>query len=43
MDADAGAERFRAAYGENHTRLVAVKRKYDPTNFFCMNQNVRPD
>ena len=43
LDADEGADRVRAAYGDNHARLVALKRTYDPTNFFRMNQNVRPD
>jgi FAD/FMN-containing dehydrogenase len=43
LDADEGAERIRAAYGENYARLVALKRAYDPTNFFRMNQNVTPD
>jgi FAD/FMN-containing dehydrogenase len=32
--------RVRAAYGANYDRLVAVKKKYDPDNFFRWNQNV---
>ena len=39
---DEGEERVRAAYGENHARLVALKNKYDPANFFRLNQNIRP-
>jgi len=35
-------ERVRAAYGVNHGRLVELKNKYDPTNFFRMNQNIKP-
>ncbi|MPZ22257.1 MAG: FAD-binding protein [Dehalococcoidia bacterium] len=41
---DDAAERTRsAAYSpEQWTRLVALKRKYDPTNFFAMNANIPP-
>ncbi|MEZ4868582.1 MAG: FAD-binding oxidoreductase [Caldilineaceae bacterium] len=28
--------------GPNYARLVAVKNQYDPTNFFHMNQNIKP-
>lgn len=37
-----GEGRVRAAYGENFERLAAIKKKYDPTNFFSSNQNIRP-
>jgi len=37
-----GEDRVRAAYGENYQRLVEIKNKYDPANFFRLNQNVRP-
>ncbi|MGO4723909.1 MULTISPECIES: FAD-binding oxidoreductase [unclassified Inquilinus] len=33
---------IQAAFGANHARLVALKTKYDPTNFFSLNQNVAP-
>lgn len=33
----------RAAFGSNYDQLVALKTKYDPTNLFRMNQNIRPD
>jgi FAD/FMN-containing dehydrogenase len=31
-----------AAYGPNYRRLQEIKKKYDPSNFFHMNQNIRP-
>ncbi len=37
-----GDERVRAAYGPNYDRLVTLKNKYDPTNFFRLNHNVKP-
>ena len=37
-----GSERIRATYGENYERLQEVKTKYDPDNFFHVNQNIEP-
>lgn len=37
-----GQEMMRDAYGENYERLVALKNEHDPTNFFRMNQNIKP-
>ena len=40
---DEGEERVRAAYPDaTWDRLAAVKRRYDPTNLFRLNQNVPP-
>ena len=39
---DGDDSRLKATYGDNYDRLVALKAKYDPTNFFCVNQNIRP-
>ncbi len=39
---DEGQERVKATYGDNYERLVAIKNKYDPTNLFRVNQNIKP-
>ena len=39
---DEGQERVKATYRDNYDRLVAVKTPYDPTNFFRVNQNIKP-
>jgi FAD/FMN-containing dehydrogenase len=35
-------DRIAFAYGETYNRLVELKKKYDPTNLFRMNQNIKP-
>jgi len=37
-----GEDRIKATYRDNYDRLVAIKNKYDPTNLFRMNQNIKP-
>jgi FAD/FMN-containing dehydrogenase len=37
-----GADRVRAAYGNNYERLVELKNEWDPENLFHVNQNVEP-
>ncbi len=39
---DEGEDRVRATYRDNYDRLAAIKAKYDPDNFFRVNQNIRP-
>jgi FAD/FMN-containing dehydrogenase len=42
LDDDEAGESVAAAYGPNYRRLQQIKAKYDPKNFFRMNQNIRP-
>ena len=42
LDHDESGDPVAAAYGPNYRRLRELKRKYDPTNFFHMNQNIKP-
>ena len=37
-----GEDRIKATYGPNYDRLAAIKAKYDPDNFFRVNQNIPP-
>jgi FAD/FMN-containing dehydrogenase len=40
---DEGEARIRNAYGlEKYNRLKALKNRYDPDNFFRLNQNIPP-
>ena len=37
-----GQDRIKATYGDNYERLSKIKAKYDPDNFFHVNQNIKP-
>jgi FAD/FMN-containing dehydrogenase len=39
---DEGQERVQATYRDNYQRLAEIKSKYDPNNFFRVNQNIQP-
>jgi FAD/FMN-containing dehydrogenase len=42
LDTDETDAAVRAAYGPNYDRLRTLKRTYDPTNLFHVNQNIPP-
>jgi FAD/FMN-containing dehydrogenase len=42
LGSDEGGDPAAAAYGSNYGRLQEVKAKFDPHNFFHMNQNILP-
>ncbi|HET9886104.1 MAG TPA: FAD-binding oxidoreductase, partial [bacterium] len=42
LNAEEGDDRTRAAYGKNYDRLVEIKTKWDPENFFHTNKNLIP-
>lgn len=37
-----GEDRIKATYGDNYNLLVEIKNKYDPSNLFRVNQNIKP-
>lgn len=39
---DEGQERVQASYKYNYNRLTQIKKQYDPTNLFRINQNIEP-
>ncbi len=39
---DEGEDRVKASYKHNYARLVKIKKQYDPTNLFRVNQNIKP-
>ena len=43
MIMDEGEDRVKAAYRDNYMRLAQIKTKYDPHNFFHVNQNIKPE
>jgi FAD/FMN-containing dehydrogenase len=42
LEAEEGTDRIKAAFGANFDRLAALKNRYDPTNLFRHNQNIKP-
>jgi FAD/FMN-containing dehydrogenase len=42
LESEEGFDRIKAAFGANYGRLVQLKNRYDPTNLFRHNQNIKP-
>jgi hypothetical protein len=42
MMGEEGEARVKASYRDNYAHLATIKAKYDPTNFFRVNQNIKP-
>jgi FAD/FMN-containing dehydrogenase len=42
MMMDEGEDHVKASYRGNYAQLAAIKAKYDPTNLFRTNQNIKP-
>ena len=42
MMMDEGEDNVKNAYRDNYARLAQVKKKYDPSNLFRVNQNIKP-
>jgi len=42
MMMDEGADSVETAYRDNYARLAQIKAKYDPSNLFHVNQNIKP-
>jgi FAD/FMN-containing dehydrogenase len=42
LDSDDGNDRVKNAYGPNYEKLALIKKKYDPENFFRLNNNILP-
>jgi FAD/FMN-containing dehydrogenase len=39
---DEGESTVKASFGAHYARMQALKDRYDPTNLFQMNQNIKP-
>ena len=39
---DGDEARLKATFGDNYARLATVKKRYDPSNLFRINQNIKP-